>query len=204
MVRKIITDNWGLLQHSELCKVALPEKPLFATRRNTNLKDLLIKSRLDPFTQPQVSGRIIKNNWDPCTLKNCSVCQIFRTTKSFKSEQNHRSYRIPPGIQCKTANVIYLLTCTSCKKQYVGETKRPFIVRLKEHLADIRLKRDKPVAIHINSHTSDINKVIPHIIEVINRDPDLPETTNLRKKREIFWIYRLRTLIPHGLNKLGS
>ena len=203
VVKEIITNNWGLLKYSELCKAALPEKPLFATRRNTNLKDILIKSRLDPFSQPQVTGRIIQNYWDPCTLKNCSVCPTLKTMKSFMSEQNKRQYKRPPGVQCRTANVIYLLTCNICKKQYVGETKRPFVVRLKEHLADIRLKRDKPLAIHMNSHNSNSIKVIPQIIEVINRDPELPETTNLRKKREIFWIYRLRTLIPHGLNKLG-
>ena len=203
VVKEIIMNNWGMLQYSDLCKAALPEKPLFATRRNTNLKDLLIKSRLDPYSQPQVSGSITKCNWDPCKFENCPVCSTLEINKTFKSEQNNRLYKRPHGIQCKTANVVYLLTCDTCKKQYVGETKRPFIVRLKEHLADIRLKRDKPLAIHVNGHASDNKKVFPQITEVINRDPEMPETTSLRKKREIFWIYRLKTLIPYGLNKLG-
>ena len=87
-------------------------------------------------------------------------------------------------MQCTTPNVIYLLTCNICKKQYVGETKRAFVVRMKEHLADIRLKRDKPVANHIDSHSQSTKSVIPQIIEVS-------------------WIYRLKTLILNVLNKLG-
>ena len=31
-------------------------------------------------------------------------------------------------------NVVYLLTCTQCKKQYIGETGRPFIERWKAGL----------------------------------------------------------------------
>ena len=123
--------------------------------------------------------------------------------KSFMSEQTKRIYRTPHGVSCITCNVIYLLTCNICKLQYVGETKRAFVVRLKEHLADIRLKRDKPIANHIKSHNNPNAIIIPQIVEVVNRDPFLPETTAFRKKREIFWIYRLKTLIPHGLNSLG-
>ena len=123
--------------------------------------------------------------------------------KTFMSEMTSKSFRTPIGVQCTTPNVIYLLTCNVCKKQYVGETKRAFVVRLKEHLADIRLKRDKPIANHINSHSQSTKSVIPQIIECIKRDPELLETTELRKKREVFWIYRLKTLIPNGLNKLG-
>ena len=201
LVKKIIMDNWGILKYSPLCRDALPEKPLFATRRNTNLKDILIKSRLDPSKPSNTTGH--PNLKAPCKFWNCSVCINLKKLKSFRSEQNNKSYKTPPNVQCRTPNVVYLLTCNICQKQYIGETKRPFIARLKEHLADVRFKRDKPVALHMNSHRSDNIKIIPQIIEVIHRDPNKPETTELRKKREIYWIYRLRTLIPHGLNSLG-
>ena len=202
-VKKIITDNWGMLKYSDRCKEALPERPLFATRRNTNLKDELIKSRLNQFAFPGKTGKVDHSLSDPCKFQNCTICNNLKTMKSFMSEMTRKSFRTPLGVQCTTPNVIYLLTCNICKKQYVGETKRAFVVRLKEHLADIRLKRDKPVANHINSHQQSTKTVIPQIIEVIKRDPELLVTTELRKKREVFWIYRLKTLIPNGLNKLG-
>ena len=109
----------------------------------------------------------------------------------------------PPNLQCITKNIIYLLTCNICKIQYIGETKRSFIIRLKEHLDDIRLKWDKPLSNHIKSHTESQAHITFHIIECIRKDPILPETTDFRKKRQIFWIYSLKTHYPLGLNTLG-
>ena len=166
-----------------------------------NLKDVLIRSRLDPFDNPGLSGKLVKDD-DFCRFKNCNICKELKS-KTFKSEVTNKIYKTPKNSICVTENVVYLLTCTNCLKQYVGETKRGFVVRLKEHLADIRLKRDKPVANHIKSHDCPLTTIKFCIIEVLPHDPILPETTILRKKREIFWIYRLRTLIPHGLNSLG-
>ena len=152
---------------------------------------------------PQKGGKVYSNLWNPCTDPHCVLCDVLRKNKKATSTTTNRKYSVPPFAECTTTNVIYLLTCKTCKKQYIGETKRPFKVRLKEHLADIRLKRDKPVSNHINSHNSSEHVVFPQILEVINRDPDRPETTVYRKKGEIFWIYRMKTLIPIGLNKLG-
>ena len=201
-VHKIISDNWGCLMYSELCKKALPEKPLFVSRRSTNLRDTLIKSRLNPFADPK-SGKIYQNYWDPCEKANCTICEAFKGNSKAVSTITKKMYHVPPFAQCCTTNVIYLLTCCICHKQYIGETKRPFIVRFKEHLADIRLNRVKPVALHMKEHQKTDHVLLPQILEVINRDPEKPETTVYRKKREIFWIYRMKTLIPNGLNKLG-
>ena len=48
-----------------------------------------------------------------------------------------------------TKNVIYALFCNKCNKKYIGETKRQFITRWKEHAAATRHNRDTPVAKHI-------------------------------------------------------
>ena len=156
---------------------------------------------MDPFYNPGVSGRLEPDR-EICQKENCQICENLRNTK-FYSYQTNKCYKSPHNLQCITQNVIYLLTCNICKKQYVGETKRSFIIRLKEHLADIRHKRDKPLSNHIKSHTESSGHITFHIIECIHKDPILPETTEFRKKREIFWIYRLKTLHPHGLNTLG-
>ena len=70
-------------------------------------------------------------------------------------------------------------------------------MRLKEH------QRDKPVANHIDSHSQSTKSVTPQIIKVIKRVLELLDTTELHKKREVSWIYRLKTLILNVLNKLG-
>ena len=59
---KEIIMNWGMLQFSELCKEALPAKPLFGTHKNNNLRDELIKSMLAPFYNLSVTGIFDRNN----------------------------------------------------------------------------------------------------------------------------------------------
>ena len=36
-------------------------------------------------------------------------------------------------ITCETSNVIYMIQCTKCNPQYIGETKRRLKERLNEH-----------------------------------------------------------------------
>ena len=47
---------------------------------------------------------------------------------------------------CLTYNIIYVIHCTKYAQLYVGETGRTLDTRFKEHLADIKHRRDKPVA----------------------------------------------------------
>ena len=54
---------------------------------------------------------------------------------------------------CTSANVINCITCTLCKKLYIGETGRRLGDRFREHLRDVEKddkKASKPVARHFN------------------------------------------------------
>ena len=189
-------DHWGILKYSDKCKAALPDKPLFTTRRGKNLKDMLIKAKLpnkDTNTQAQIR----------CKVPNCSVCNKV-SAPTVISSVTLTSYPTPTNCLCTTKNVIYLLTCSACQKQYVGETKRAFKVRYKEHCKDLEYNRDKPVVNHALSHRGVVVDLIPQILEVIKKDPELETTTAYRKSREVHWMYTLRTLSPEGLNTLGK
>ena len=71
-----------------------------------------------------------------CKKQDCQTCKLIK--RRDKLPQNNREYKLAKDVNCQTNNVVYLLECTRCKKQYVGETKRNFLTRFKEHLADIR------------------------------------------------------------------
>ena len=43
-------------------------------------------------------------------------------------------------MDCNTADVIYLITCTACRLQYVGSSVK-FKPRFREHKSDIKLKK---------------------------------------------------------------
>jgi hypothetical protein len=42
--------------------------------------------------------------------------------------------RINCRVDCTTRHVVYLVTCTKCKKQYVGQTTRSLAEAFAEHL----------------------------------------------------------------------
>ena len=88
---------------------------------------------------------------------------------------------------------------TNCKKQYVGETKRNFITRWKEHLADVRHNRETPVARHFNKLTTPECKTFTaSLLSVIQGTPD--NTMDIRRNRERWWINRLKCYVPLGIN----
>ena len=202
LVRKIINDNWGMLKYSELCQKALPDTPLYATRRSKNIKDLLVRSRLKPL---ETGKNTIKFVPDSCHRPFCRLCKSLKQDNSTCTVTN-KIHNIPRNIDCHTKNVVYVLTCSICKKQYVGETKRNFFLRYKEHVAGIKHNRNYPITQHCKEHPNlNLDTILsPRILEVISRNPDLRETDDHRKKRELHWIYKFRSLTPKGLNVMGQ
>ena len=87
--------------------------------------------------------------------------------------------------------------------QYVGETKREIKVRMTEHRRDILKKRDTPVALHFNLYNHSPDNMRFQIIEILKTDPDSDKSTDIRRKKELHWIYQLHTLRPVGINVQG-
>jgi hypothetical protein len=71
-------------------------------------------------------------------------------------------------------------------------------------MGDVRNARNyKPVAKHFNSPNHSIRNMKKTILEIITQDPALEESTLHTRSRELYWINRLRTLDPLGLNSMG-
>ena len=157
---------------------------------------------------------------DSCKLK-CKTNGMILPLNNFKSAVNGKHYSIltDSNLNCQSTNIIYLITCNICKFQYVGETKRSFETRIKEHIGNIKRYEDNPKAYsgyqYIYKHLccDDLHKSTPlekrirfQIIEkikVIDDDKDNPTAIRtLRLKRELFWISKLRTAYPLGLNDM--
>ena len=102
---------------------------------------------------------------------------------------------------CTSANVIYCITCTLCKKLYIGETGRRLGDRFREHLRDVE-KDDKdaskPVARHFNlpNHSKEHISICSLSLH--------QGTTNSRKNLEQRFIFQIGTLNPHGINERFS
>ena len=96
---------------------------------------------------------------------------------TFNSSSTGETYIIRKHLTCLTENVVYLLTCTLCQSEYVGETCHTLENRIVEHCADVRHKRNTPVARHFRlpGHPADN-------ISVMCIDKPAKSDTTMRKK----------------------
>ena len=174
-------------------------------KRAKNLKDILIRSRIryteNPPQHPGISGTKHKNT---CHRNTCRYCTCFNTSGRVKSTQTGRTYVVPDQICCESSNLVYLLTCNICNKQYVGQTLRPLRDRLREHFRYIENRQDsQPLGRHfaLPDHTG-LNLQV-QVLEYIQTPPLLERSKLLRLEREKHWIHTLRSMEPFGLNFMG-
>ena len=94
-------------------------KVFVSLRRAKNLKDTLVRAKL----QPQDRELVPKGSFK-CSGKRCQICPIIQEGCSFSNANDSRSFKNFSGAyDCNSTNVVYMLQCTCCNKKYVGSTK---------------------------------------------------------------------------------
>ena len=198
---KTITANEEELLKTETFKNA--SKPVFQfvkkTASNVGSKLAVLKS----IALGRRSGRTI-----PCNNSAKCMCCIMIGDDNV-SEINGLAVPCAPG-NCKSKNVIYLVTCRLCYKPYFGRTVQITCGRMSGHRRNFYklLNNDEDVdetsddyslGLHlINEHgcsnKEDFNKHLQvQIVE--NCSPSTLE------KKEHLYIHKYKTLYPVGLNK---
>ena len=96
------------------------------------------------------------------------------------------------------------MECILCKIQYVGKSKTPFNLRLNNHRKDVYNPKVIPACNHFKIHGHNFMKHAKFtLIEQLTEISNVSKGT-LRlwlKRREDFWIIKLETLAPKGLNQ---
>jgi hypothetical protein len=209
-VRKLVSENWDLLKiRPETLKIHGSEL-IVGSRRNKNLRDMLVRARL-PKEQPHHDQTEYCN---PCKKADCKYCRKLTVQDHCISHHTERKYSTPHRGSCKSNNLVYLIDCSACGLQYVGETKRRIQDRLSEHLRDTEKyneyqevdnpnRRDTPVAKHFSLPNHSTDNISIQIIEYIKMNKEWESTTQFRRTRELHWIHQLKTLDPWGINRMG-
>ena len=141
----------------------------------------------------------------PCGHKNCKTCPFINTTQFIKDPKN-KSLEIKDSLNCQSSPAVYVIECKSCSMRYVGQTNTSIHERLVQHRSDIKLKKSTPVAEHFNNTIcGGLEALTITPVELIQKKTVgglLPMKELLaRMDREQFWIAKLNTKTPHGLNK---
>ena len=150
-----------------------------------------------------------------CGSKRCLFQNKFFPKNKAVSSVTFRQYDciVPPGttyINCHSSNVIYLITCSKCSLQYVGETVQKINERFGWHNTCL-LYPDKygycrRLCEHFNEGSCKGADYWVQIVEKLEgngrteRGSIDPSKTTERKKKETEWMLRLRTVYPYGLN----
>lgn len=209
LLRRALRTEWNNLleEHAELKKVFTLSVPQIVFKRGTTLANTLIRAKfmsdakLDkalnnadrPLIEMLAELLAENNSCTKCSQAHCLCCQAIEPTNSFSSAVTKELFEITDEMNCNTKNVIYLINCIKCQKQYVGQTGRRLKDRLNSHRSNIHNNKQTAVAIHFNEplHNYTHLKIIP--IEIVNESAD-------RINRETFWIQKLKTKYPSGLN----
>lgn len=179
-----------ILHADSTLKEIFPLPPVVSFRRPRNIRDLLVNAKLREIPSETQTGST------KCNAKRCSVCPFICESKKFKSSNTGESFPITTHINCKSSWLIYLITCTKCQQQYVGKTSNTLYTRFTGTKSDIKSnKKSLPIVHHFNSNNHSITDVSIMGIESIHT-----HTERIILKRESYWISRLRTLKPHGIN----
>ena len=135
-----------------------------------------------------------------CKKTHCFTCSDVIERSSIMSNTTQLIFKIRHDLDCNSSNIIYLIHCKECDKQYVGQTKRSLRRRAYEHRSDIVKKNKTAVGIHFNHGRCMLEDFqITPIYQCPTLD-DTEKTTNMRLDIEQYFIDSLKTYLPYGLN----
>ena len=113
----------------------------------------------------------------------------------FSSCRTGEHFSLRVKFDCNTKNIIYLISCKKSKNvQYVGQTSDSIRNRFYQHRSNIIEKKINPLARHFYSDCSLVDLECMPIQKVVDTSVDE------RLDAETFWINKLKTSVPHGLN----
>ena len=177
--------------------------PQIIFKRGITIQSLLIKAKYTSLTsqnsnsnrelQELVHERNLKVN--KCQHPRCDCCNYIVESSTFSSTNTKETFHIETTLNCNSHNIIYLITCTKCLKQYIGETSRKLKDRLNDHKSNISTRKNTAIAIHFQTATHQLKHLSIIPIEQLPND-----NKENRLEREKYYIKILKTSYPHGLN----
>ena len=152
---------------------------------------------------------LLPNTIHSCTIpcqKSCKTCKYINVHNYITSAVTSQNYTVSENRDekwnCKTENLVYLITCKKCKIQYVGETERMLSTRFCEHRRNATKSTTQNVLLYkhfqTNNHSADHMSI--EILQVIPKSGNRNIDKKRRRNAEDFWIKQLNCAYPLGLN----
>ena len=194
-ISSIMKKHWKvMIEDDPRMKRFHPNPPIVAYKRSKNLRDILIRAKIN--TKRKSQRKI--NGFFMCH-RMCMLCALIPKEgyKSHTCNKTKKSYKINMPTNCTTKSVIYKISCEKCVDfVYIGETGRRFCDRIADHRGYVtRKKLEQACGKHFNSKNHKCSDMLPTIIEQVRPSND----EALRLRRERFWINQYQS-VEFGAN----
>ncbi|OCT91777.1 hypothetical protein XELAEV_18014832mg [Xenopus laevis] len=215
---KHITDNIPYSQFLSIRRICKKDNDLFNKSNDLYIKLLqrgyeksLLDRALKRAARANRNNRFQEhhNTWlqsrgcFKCGASRCITCKYLEKTLEFTSSSTkNKKCTIRHYMNCDTKNLVYVLTCKKCQKQYVGQTGRKLNDRIREHVSSITKENCvTPVAKHFaECNNRDVSYLSVIAIDKITLNIRGGNVTSDLLRKEAKWIFHLGTKQPLGLN----
>ena len=192
-IPNIQAKHWrSMTSQDQYLKEVFPMTPLTAYKRQRNLRDLLIKSRLPNIPQQYPAGEL--KGVYKCG-RNCTACPFIKQGITTNKTQ---TWNINKHLDCQSFNIIYLIECQKdrCQNRYIGETGRHFKFRLDEHRGYVNNQvLSQATGAHFNLPGHSLADLKATILEQVKYNDE-----EYSKERESYHI-RIFNTYYNGLNR---
>ena len=129
------------------------------------------------------------------------ICNYIEPGSKFKSFVTKKLYKINFRFDCNSSDVIYLISCKICGRQYTGTAVTRFWERFNQYKSNVNLysqgvrgmMQEKMISHFFTENHNGCSKDMS--VQIIDHcDP------NDKERRESYWIETLETSYPKGLN----
>ena len=134
------------------------------------------------------------------------LCENIKDTCTFKNKHLDKVHKINKNYNYNSKMAVYLIECKVCGEQYTGSAKTKFRSRANNYKStqqkfvskEVALKQTLKQKRFYEHYCSDRHSGIEDwIITLI----DSADTLKDLRKKELHWMYRLKTYAPCGLNE---
>ena len=129
-IKRIIYRNFDILQTNKDTKSIFTKPPLMAIHRDSNLKDILVHSKL--------KKREDNPGTYPCKHPRCRTCNHVSQLPTIQNLGN--SFTVHKRYTCSSACLTYPIRFRKCEILYIGETCRQLNKRFGEHTRNVEHK----------------------------------------------------------------
>ena len=153
-VTSLVRSTFEVLKSDKQMKQALKGvKYISSKRQPANLKQLLTRAKFTSSQKDHIGSH-------KCGDKRCGTCPHITSGSEIMIKSTQKTFSIKMDMNCKTKNVLYILTCCGCGEQYVGKTHDMLAARMRVHKQQIRNQEVRKIGVseHIDKCCSEAIK----------------------------------------------